>query len=406
MQAIDKLHRTAATDDDGASDIGFETPRSGIATPQPSLQDNRLPQIASYFGQVGADAPVKETSSFVKTPSTVDMTQQDMAGRGEDLRVHKAEGQTTTSATEAMADLSLKAQNPDNKPQASHLKPLPSHPYPTPPASQSSSSRNSEQGEICSGVARPVRSNSSGGRDNPVRAWLPTGASVPPKSLTQISYSFSHSTTSSLPDPPSSASQALESGVGEDTSQSNTNPNRSSWFSLGGLKELTRGVVFKSGPSTPTRALSHARPSSNDGKDTPSRTSHDGHHASGTATPRLPHGAQAPTAKGKLTIKIKEGKGIRKSRDPYAVVVFQRNELISGGPHPEEEDEDPTTTPTSLGAIPMARQISESNRPPMAIPMRSRQSSNTSITDYSSFRNRPAMRGFYTNPKWDAEALL
>ncbi|GJC80071.1 hypothetical protein ColLi_02909 [Colletotrichum liriopes] len=38
----------------------------------------------------------------------------------------------------------------------------------------------------------------------------------------------------------------------------------------------------------------------------------------------------------------------------------------------------------------------------MSIPMRSRQSSNTSISDYNTFRNRS--RRSFTSPKWDAEA--
>jgi hypothetical protein len=41
----------------------------------------------------------------------------------------------------------------------------------------------------------------------------------------------------------------------------------------------------------------------------------------------------------------------------------------------------------------------------MAIPMRSRQSSNTSITDYNTFKSRN-QRPSFTNPKWDAEAAL
>ncbi|EON96870.1 putative serine threonine-protein kinase sck1 protein [Phaeoacremonium minimum UCRPA7] len=41
----------------------------------------------------------------------------------------------------------------------------------------------------------------------------------------------------------------------------------------------------------------------------------------------------------------------------------------------------------------------------MAIPMRSRQSSNTSIGEYNTFRNRTQRRSF-TNPTWDAEAAF
>jgi len=45
--------RPATSEEDGVDQIaGFETPRSGVATPQPDLHDKRLPGIMSYFNQV------------------------------------------------------------------------------------------------------------------------------------------------------------------------------------------------------------------------------------------------------------------------------------------------------------------------------------------------------------------
>jgi len=151
--------------------------------------------------------------------------------------------------------------------------------------------------------------------------------------------------------------------------------------------------------------LSAAHSSQSDGRDTPSRISNDGTETpSGTQTPRTT-GAQPPAQKGKLTIKIVEARGLRKCRDPYVVAVFQRSELISGGPRAIEEEETLSATPSGLGGIPIQRQGSDSGRPPMAIPMRSRQSSNTSIHDYNTFRNR-TIRVPSSNPKWDAEAVF
>lgn len=178
----------------------------------------------------------------------------------------------------------------------------------------------------------------------------------------------------------------------------------SKWYSLEGLRELTRGVMFKSGPPTPTRALSAAHSSQSEGKETPGRRSNDGVDASGSQTLRGATGAQTPAPKGKMTIKISEARGLRRSRDPYVVAVFQRSELISGGPRPSEEDEIPNAPAPAFGGIAIQRQGSDSGRP-MAIPMRSRQSSNTSITDYTTFRNRTG-RSSFLNPKWDAEAVL
>jgi protein-serine/threonine kinase len=166
-------------------------------------------------------------------------------------------------------------------------------------------------------------------------------------------------------------------------------------------------MTFKSGNSTPSRAMSAARPSGSERAPSSGRTSHDGAEVSGAQTPRSSGGAQAPAAKGKLTIKINEARGLRKSRDPYVVVVFQRSELISGGPHHMDEDEDEDFSidpPPATGGIAIQRSGSDSGRP-LAIPMRSRQSSNTSNNEHGSFRNRPGQVSF-TNPKWDAEAEL
>jgi protein-serine/threonine kinase len=112
-----------------------------------------------------------------------------------------------------------------------------------------------------------------------------------------------------------------------------------------------------------------------------------------------------PAAKGKLAIKIVEARGLRKSRDPYVVAVFQRNELISGPPQSYQEEDDVNMPVPGAGGVAIQRQGSDSGRPAVSIPMRSRQSSSTSITDHNNFRNRTSKQSF-TNPAWDAEAIL
>jgi len=162
----------------------------------------------------------------------------------------------------------------------------------------------------------------------------------------------------------------------------------------------------QSGQSTPTRAMSTTQPAPAESRSSSKTSDGDANAASGRATPISSQtgGAAAPTQKGKMTIKIIEARGIRRARDPYVVAVFQRSELISAGPQPPaEEDDVPQSAPTSAG-VPIQRQISDSGRP-MAIPMRSRQSSNTSVNDHNTFRNRNGLRSF-TNPKWDAEAVF
>jgi protein-serine/threonine kinase len=163
-------------------------------------------------------------------------------------------------------------------------------------------------------------------------------------------------------------------------------------------QKLTDVSGKKSGASTPTRALSSARPSQEN------RRPENGDKIDRTATSTPTPQAQAPAAKGKLTIKVSEARGLRKCQDPYVVVVFQRSELISSGPRPSGDDEDAAVTSVAMGGVPIQRQGSDSGRP-MAIPMRSRQSSSTSLSEFNTFRNRNSRRSF-TNPKWDAEAIF
>lgn len=177
----------------------------------------------------------------------------------------------------------------------------------------------------------------------------------------------------------------------------------SRFASVDKLKELTTVVGPKSGQSTP-RSLSTTQPPQPETQPEASKENGHGIDRTATSTP-TPPGAQAPAPKGKLTVKILEARGIRRSRDPYVVAVFQRSELISDGPRPAETDDDTAIANVAMGGLPIQRQSSDTGRPAMAIPMRSRQSSNTSITDYNTFRNRTS-RMSVTNPKWDAEAVL
>jgi len=53
-----------ASRDDDANGFDSDTPRSGIATPQPDPSDKRLPGIMhSYFGQVGSGSSGSSTAS-------------------------------------------------------------------------------------------------------------------------------------------------------------------------------------------------------------------------------------------------------------------------------------------------------------------------------------------------------
>lgn len=409
MQLIDRSARTAAADEDGVDHIGSDTPRSGIATPQPDLQDKRLPGITSYFGQVRQDPFSSYSSSALARPDGAVPLDPMQSRKSRDTlsTTRQARGSAESSwrrGETLHTDACIPSQPDGVFPHTEAvLQAQPaSHPYPTPPSSHTPSSEGSMTQDSALPGAAAVASQSD--REPPEPAGHPKPAATAQSQALALT---SEVTTATRPvgrratSPQMLRAKSLFKPLSPDLRAATAT---SKWYSLEGLKELTRGVMFKSGPPTPTRALSAAHSSHSEGKEIPGRTSNDGVEASGSRTPRSTVGAQAPAPKGKLTIKITEARGLRRSRDPYVVAVFQRSELISGGPRPIDDDEIPNALPSAFGGIPIQRQGSDSGRP-MAIPMRSRQSSNTSITDYNTFRNRTA-RPPILNPKWDAEAVL
>ncbi|KAF2262603.1 Pkinase-domain-containing protein [Lojkania enalia] len=105
--------------------------------------------------------------------------------------------------------------------------------------------------------------------------------------------------------------------------------------------------------------------------------------------------------KGKLSVKISEGRGLRPSVDPYVVCQFQWAEYISEGPR-NDELKRPADGPVR-NAMAIRRADSEKMGRPMAIPMRSRQSSNSGTS------SDPRENGTFkevTNPKWEHDAIF
>lgn len=440
MLGINQAPRTAPAEDDGSDHIGLETPGSGVATPQPDLQDKRQPGIMTYFGQVRQDPSASETRSTITRPLPTALPAcAQHVGPPAPLPPHlisPAEGSLSRRLQSAAHRPSASlCQGLDAQPRAAHHGQGASQPCPTPPASQSSSTTSASASAFTSASSASSSSPSSSSAASLSREESSSKRKDPPALDTDhlaSSQTLPHrprSVTTPLELPcqaPQSAatslSELVHSASGSDhapppppcppkdrpalSHPSTARQASSKWFSLDGIKELTRGVIFKSGPPTPTRALSSARPSSLDGREASSRKSNESvEPGSGTQTPRGANGAQVPTTKGRLTVKIAEARGLRRCRDPYVVAVFQRSELISSGPRSMGDAESAHTAPSAVGGIAIQRQGSDSGRPPMAIPMRSRQSSNTSVTDYNTFRSRTTHASF-TNPKWDAEAVL
>ncbi|CAG5143763.1 uncharacterized protein ALTATR162_LOCUS1414 [Alternaria atra] len=97
--------------------------------------------------------------------------------------------------------------------------------------------------------------------------------------------------------------------------------------------------------------------------------------------------------KGKLAVTISEGRGLRPSTDPYVVCQFQWAEYISDGPRHDESKRPP---------MQMKRTESQMGGP-MAIPMKSRQSSNSG---HSSDPRENGSLEEVTNPNWEHEAMF
>ena len=112
--------------------------------------------------------------------------------------------------------------------------------------------------------------------------------------------------------------------------------------------------------------------------------------------------APVHTPRGKLAVRIAEGKNIKPAFDPYVVCVFEYNEYISKGPKHDKMDvdgEDSKSSQSQLQSIPIRRTDSDTGRP-VAIPMRSRQSSTNGVPEEGISLQK------VTDPQWDHEAML
>lgn len=183
------------------------------------------------------------------------------------------------------------------------------------------------------------------------------------------------------------------------------------------LPRLTDGVAafapIKSTPPLTPRALS------TDGTETPKKLSPsvltsqsedtsrvspkiDRSGAVIPGTSSIPSSAPVGPLKGKLLVKVIEARGLRPSQDPFVVCVFEWNESIAKTPTQVEGavDNDENRDGFS-GPLPIKRSPSDMGRS-MAIPMKSRQSSTTSVSDHKSFKNGRTL----TDPRWDHEGIL
>ncbi|OBT73245.1 AGC/AKT protein kinase [Pseudogymnoascus sp. 05NY08] len=409
-------------EDDANDHIDSDTPRSGVATPKPDPSDKRLPGIMHSYFQVGLNSGSSENPISVplETPAIgteaenppVLHVRETTTELDENLSATGSSSRENSSGDSEGSPYLLPHEKTERRASsaadgASHNP----HPYPTPPVSKPPSVRKlkfndstAEDGEAANPeLASPTSQISLPHHKTISESILPKfGASSMLKTLSNIltpsNVLASHISTPKEPTPTTTEPDTpihsrIASGSVSDS------------LSYDMLKKLTIGDE-KSHPATPTRALSNNTSTSD--------TSDHGHEQvhkrpSGLSETKSSSsdigGAPVRAPRGKLTVKIAEARGLRRSKDPYVVAVFQRNELVSKGPRSEDEDdedEDATISPPP-GGIPISRQPSDSGRP-MAIPMKSRQSSNTSDPEPRDFKVKS--RRSMTNPKWDTEAVF
>ena len=399
------------TDEDTDQIDSTSSTPPGAATPRPDPTDKRLPGILhNYFGQVGEPshtqskpissmlAPLQSTITRVGNPPCTSRMSMQQSGGALPTAPNSARGSTAgeSETSPLLPHERLSSSKADDK--DTHLFPAPQHTYPTPPTSSSSSLHKSSSRESCEegqGPDKSTRAKSANNRQDPtllsplqLRRHTLTDSSP----LTKVAKPTVHAhhisnpavcTASPIPPARSSLTRPPYS-----RRRSHSSPTPKS-------KRLTEGVCAPSQntpPQTP-RALSHEDKS----RQTPTPQPRGGtpivktqsHEGTGT-------GAITGSPKGKLSVVISEARGLRPAVDPYVVCQFQWNEYISRGPKGEE------TLGNGLASRLLPRRSEVDAGRPMAIPMKSRQSSNTSITDLKDAK----LDNRVTDPKWDHEAIL
>lgn len=397
---------------------GAPTP-SGIETPRPDFQDKRMPGITGYFGQVGkkilpksraagsqsvsVPAPSVDcgTTNYPPNPAPSDGQPSRSASTGSLGSLVEVDRDQVSDTPPTSDDMSYSTPERVEKQHSADQSPTPisSDPYEV-----ENNGRAAENGgpladgglasitQALRNFVRPTSTFSSKAQRH---------QSLPTSSVTRNSVAAAHFSN------PTSSSQSPH-----DTSPSSP-PVSEDLHPSASVKELNKLTLDaasesreKNTPPLTPRALSQ------DEKITGARSpqssasapaSDDG--ATGQNVVPAKQGDSLPTGtpRGKLAVRIAEGRGLKPSVDPYCVCVFEWNEYISKGPRNDRMEMDVDTdekkpTNLSLSSIPIRRTDSDMGRP-MAVPMRSRQSSNNGLDEHQGMDK-------VTDPHWDHEATL
>ena len=311
--------------------------------------------------------------------------------------------------TDSQQPLLLKSQN---QPQDGRLDPMIALGYPTPPPSSSSSSSTRKVSETGSdGGSQALEADTShschpllqrqesGGGVLAVRTRRQTAGLNPLSSITtSSSVNAAH-----ISNPTFSCSSSIPSTPTSDV------PGKSALSSLTSHLELTRLTDHAVSPRKKSTPPLTPRALSNDGSESARQTppitdqGNENSHASGA--PAAPTPRSSPPVgppKGKLFVTIAGARRLRPSFNPYAVCAFEEIESIATGYRQGDAEAslEARSRDQSAGGVPFRGPNGEMGRS-MAIPMKSRQSSTTSLKDQKEFKN-----GRVTDPMWNHEAVL
>ncbi|KAJ9231818.1 hypothetical protein DTO169E5_7803 [Paecilomyces variotii] len=427
---------TGVQDDDSQDQIGSSgSPSPGVSTPQPDPSDKRQPSIMhTYLSQVGGSSGYtpstrKARSSISLTPASVESIQLNAQIA---QMVQRKEGEIVgenslpsvppvTAERDQLSDAKSSAL-PDGRQQQQPAKEEPpeiSRPtsLPTPPLSSSCSflQRDQEDAEGC--ASSPDKGLSS--VYSTLKGYLsPSNGSPEPQSrgpttcqpVSSVSDDPVLGTRFANPSPPDPSELDTDVPLLEHerphVSKSFENPENHAKLTENAANESR----LKNTPPLTPRAMSneHGQSEEEKAEESTSDPSHpSGQQAADTTDPSeelteklndafptpesasQEEGPPVGSIKGKLHVKIAEARGLRPSTDPYVVCVFEWNEYISKGAQSPDDEEAKKEAEHDAGR-------------PMAIPMKSRQSSNNSSLDSHDHRGKTQV----TDPRWNHEAVF
>jgi serine/threonine protein kinase SCH9 len=415
--------------DDMHDHIGDSPTPSGVETPRPDLSDKRLPGIApgyapGYFGlgQVGSGSSQSSPSRSlcVLTTPNVDSgveshptkhvretleSRWSSAWSGSMVTVERGQDRNLTPPPQPDEPLQKPALGLPLS-DASRLPPTPI---------SSASSFLHRDGEVVEN-GKPIMEGTISSVTQALRNFIFPKSSSSIKARRHQSLPVSSVNTSTVPaahlsNPTSSVHSPSRQSPAVSSTPSNK-PKTSKSFKE--LSKLTADAApesrNKSTPPLSPRALSQE--GGHPGKRSPLSSTSTNAASSDTAVESEIESSQSSqrserlptnTPRGKLAVKISEGRNLKPAYDPYIVCTFEWNEYISQGPKHDamDLDVDEKKGPIEkLASVPIRRTDSDSGKP-MAIPMKSRQSSSNGMSDNE---GRPLEK--VTKFRWNHEAVL